>query len=211
MNDIIICGCGGAGRELAFGLESSNVWRVIGFVDDTKRPGEYINGIRVLGGIDSLQNGNVVICIVGNPKIKRQIVSRIKIISKKIKFPIVLNEDSRVSNLTYFGEGCLISLAFNWVSPNVALGDFVFINCTTRIGHDVVVGDYTTIYSGIDIGGGVQIGKDCVIGSGVVINPKVKIGNNVIVGGGSTVVKDIPDNVIAVGSPAKVIKRNDNG
>ena len=39
--------------------------------------------------------------------------------------------------------------------------------------------------------------------------PGVTIGNNVVIGGGSVVVKDIPDNVVAVGNPAKVIKTLD--
>ena len=39
--------------------------------------------------------------------------------------------------------------------------------------------------------------------------PGITIGNNVVIGGGSVVVKDIPDNVVAVGNPAKVIKTLD--
>lgn len=50
------------------------------------------------------------------------------------------------------------------------------------------------------------IGDNCVIGVCSIILPGVKIGNHVIVGAGSVVTKDIPDNSIAVGNPAKVIK-----
>ena len=50
------------------------------------------------------------------------------------------------------------------------------------------------------------IGHDCVIGVGAIIMPGVKIGNEVVIGSGSVVTKDIPDNCIAVGNPAKVIK-----
>ncbi len=49
----------------------------------------------------------------------------------------------------------------------------------------------------------------CRIGAGVHVMPGVTIGNNVVIGGGSVVVKDIPDNVVAVGNPAKVIKTLD--
>ena len=50
------------------------------------------------------------------------------------------------------------------------------------------------------------IGSDCVIGVNAIIMPGLHIGNQVIIGGGSVVTKDIPDNCIAVGNPAKVIK-----
>ena len=43
-------------------------------------------------------------------------------------------------------------------------------------------------------------------GSNTVINPGVTIGNNVVIGAGSVVTKDIPDNVIAVGNPCRVLR-----
>lgn len=52
----------------------------------------------------------------------------------------------------------------------------------------------------------ITIGNNCWIGGGTVINPGVTIGSNVVIGSGSVVTKDIPDNVIAAGSPAKVIR-----
>lgn len=53
----------------------------------------------------------------------------------------------------------------------------------------------------------VTIGDNVWIGGSVTILPGVTIGNNVTVGAGSVVTKDIPDNVVAVGNPCKVIKR----
>lgn len=53
-----------------------------------------------------------------------------------------------------------------------------------------------------------EIGENCFIGINAMILPGVKIGNNVIIGASSVVTKDIPDGCIAVGNPAKVIKKN---
>ena len=53
------------------------------------------------------------------------------------------------------------------------------------------------------------IGDYCFIASGVIL-PGVHIGNHVIIGAGSVVTKDIPDNCIAAGNPARIIRRNIN-
>ena len=60
--------------------------------------------------------------------------------------------------------------------------------------------------SGYEYGIPVTIGDNVWVGGSVVINPGVNIGNNVVIGSGSVVTKDIPDNVIAVGNPCRVIR-----
>ena len=52
----------------------------------------------------------------------------------------------------------------------------------------------------------VRIGSDCVIGIRSIIMPGVIIGNQVVVGGGSVVTKDVPDNCIVAGNPAKILR-----
>lgn len=61
--------------------------------------------------------------------------------------------------------------------------------------------------SGYEYGIGITIGDNVWLGGNVVVNPGVHIGNNVVIGAGSIVTKDIPDNVVAVGNPCKVIRK----
>jgi galactoside O-acetyltransferase len=53
----------------------------------------------------------------------------------------------------------------------------------------------------------IHIGKNCWLGAGVIVLPGITIGDNTVVGAGSVVTKDLPANVVAVGNPAKVIKK----
>lgn len=207
---IYIVGAGGAGRELAMSLvEMESKYIVEGYIDDNFPAGTEINDIEVKGGIDwIIQNGgNVVMCVVGNPHKKQAIVEKLKS-NPNIRFPLVIAPGNVISKYIEWGEGCLVSLPFNHMTINMKVGKFVHINSDNMIGHDVEIGDFTTVFSSINIGGGAKIGSHCVIGTGTVINPDMKIGNNVIVGAGSVVVKDVPENVVIAGVPAKVIKEN---
>lgn len=212
--EIYIYGAGGAGRELAFTMSHGNRWRVKGFIDDTPGlGGRVINGVPVVGGINTFsgRGAAIAVCIVDKPDVKRAVVGRAMELGNN-NFPRVIgSESSIVAPSVRMGRGCVVSLPFNFISEDVYLGDFVFVNCSTRIGHDVQVGDYTTIFSGIDIGGRARIGSGCVIGSGSVINPGVRIGDGSIIGGGSVVVKDISSGVVAAGCPARIIRTVENG
>jgi maltose O-acetyltransferase len=80
-------------------------------------------------------------------------------------------------------------------------------DCTLTQNVIILAHDASTKkYLGVSKVGTVTIGNKCFIGAGTVVLPGVKIGNGVIVGAGSVVTHDIPDNCLAVGNPAKVVK-----
>jgi len=110
---------------------------------------------------------------------------------------------------------------------NIEVGDnfYANFNCTILdvnkviIGDNVLFGPNVNIYTAghpidskirseqLEFGKKIEIGSNVWIGGNVVVNPGVKIGNNVVIGAGAVVVKDIPDNVIAVGNPCKVLRK----
>ena len=80
------------------------------------------------------------------------------------------------------------------IAPNVAI---------YTAGHPIHPDSRNTGYEyGIDI----TIGDNVWIGGNTCIMPGVTIGNNVVIGGGSVVTKDLPDNVIAVGNPCRIVR-----
>ena len=103
-------------------------------------------------------------------------------------------------------SGCNIMI--NTVITNsVIIESGVLINQLCSIAHDVVIGQFCEICPNVSISGNCKIGAFSFIGTGSIILPNIKIGKNVIIGAGSLVNKDIPDNTIAYGLPAKVIKQ----
>ena len=88
----------------------------------------------------------------------------------------------------------------------VTFGDNVFIapNCGFyTAGHPL---DYKTRNTGLEWAKPIKVGNNVWIGGNVVVLGGVTIGSNVVIGAGSLVNKDIPDNCVAVGVPAKKIK-----
>ena len=126
------------------------------------------------------------------------------------------------------GENSYIELPFraNWGGHNLHLGSNVYANFNLTLVDDghIYVGDkvmfgpnvtITTANHPIDPelrGRGLQYNKDVYIGenawicAGVIILPGVKIGKNTVIGAGSIVTKDIPDNVVAVGNPCRILR-----
>ena len=91
------------------------------------------------------------------------------------------------------------------ISSDARLGRNACVNTMSIVGHDVQVGENTVVSSMVNIGGACVIGANCYLGMGALIKEGVRIGSNSIVGMGSVVYSDIPDDVIALGNPARCV------
>jgi sugar O-acyltransferase (sialic acid O-acetyltransferase NeuD family) len=142
---------------------------------------------------------------VYQPKHKTKIIETIK--PDMNKFINIIHSGLDFSRMVKLGTGLLINSKVS-IAAHTTIGDFVSINRHVSIGHHTTIGDYCSINPGTNIAGNVTIGEGTTIGMGTNIIDKIKIGKNTIIGAGSLVTKDIPDNVVAYGSPCKIIKEN---
>lgn len=127
------------------------------------------------------------------------------ITADKKKFINIIHNGFDVSKTSKLGFGLLINSKVS-IAAHSDIGNFVSINRHVSIGHHAIINDYCSINPGVNIAGNVVIGEGTTIGMGTNVIDKIKIGKNTIIGAGSLVTKDIPDNVVAYGSPCKVIK-----
>lgn len=126
------------------------------------------------------------------------------------------------------GEGNYIELPFraNWGGRHVHFGSGIYANFNLTlvddghiyVGDKVMFGPNVTIATAnhpispklreraLQYNKDVHIGENAWIGAGVIIVPGVTIGKNTVIGAGSVVTKDIPDNVVAVGNPCRVLR-----
>jgi sugar O-acyltransferase (sialic acid O-acetyltransferase NeuD family) len=213
LDSVIIIGAGGFGREVLEIFKDQNQikkrWNIAGFVDDnSKLQGKMINGFPVLGGLDWLKernNDNLgCVCAIGQPEIRKKVVSKLRKIG--VKFYNAVHPSVIMSEFVKLGEDVIIC-AGSVLTVNIKIGDHVHIDTNCTIAHDVVIESYCRLSPGVRINGHDRLGEGVFIGSGATLVQEISVGDWSTVGAGAVVTEDISDNVIAVGMPAKVVKR----
>lgn len=144
---------------------------------------------------------------VGSPKLKRKLVERAK---RSGMFPkhFLTHKQSFVGDAR-IGEGSVVCSMCS-ITTNVNISRYVVVNLNCTIGHDAIIEDYVNLSPHCTISGKAHIKEGADLGSAVSILPGVTVGRNTVIGAGAVVTKDLPDNCLAVGIPAKVIKENIN-
>jgi len=205
---IYILGAGGFAREtLNIFIDLGRKDEVVGFLEDNcRRRGELLNGktiddTSVLINLD--RDKMKLICGIGTP-LRKGLIERTKELG--YEYENVIHPSVIKSEWVEFGEGFIIC-AGNIFTSQITVGSYSIVNLDCTIGHDVKIGKYTTISPGVHISGKVTIDDGCFIGTGTVIVENVSIGSNSFIGAGAVVTEDIPENVLAVGVPAKPIRK----
>jgi len=119
----------------------------------------------------------------------------------------LIHPKAYVSSTSDLSKGSYIG-PMSTIAPHCTIGDFLFMNRNASIGHHCTIGDYVSIAPGSHISSQAEIGNNTWISPGVTVRDGIKIGNNCIIGLGSVVLHDIPDDSVAYGNPARVIRSN---
>lgn len=212
MKDLIIFGASGFGREVAWLVERINAvnptWNMLGFMDDSDDiQDSKINGYKVLGKSEDVGEYPEAsfVCAIGSSKVREKVVLNMKAINPEIKFGTLIDPSAEISNLVEIGEGTIIC-AHTIITVNISIGSHVIINLDCTIGHDAKIKDFVTLYPSVNVSGITEIGRAVELGTGMQIIQGKTVGDYSVVGAGAVVIKDIPSNCTAVGSPARPIK-----
>jgi sugar O-acyltransferase (sialic acid O-acetyltransferase NeuD family) len=136
------------------------------------------------------------------PSLKKKIIDGLGIYGQ-INFINCIHKGLDISKTSKLGLGCLINSKVS-IAAHTNIKNYVSINRHVSIGHHTTIEDYVSINPGCNISGHCHIGEGTTIGIGAQILDGITIGKNTIIGAGSVVTRDIPDGVVAWGSPCKI-------
>ncbi len=211
-NQIIIFGTGGHAKSVISIIEAEAKWQIHGLLVDPEYRNEENNllGYKIIGdrsNLIQLQQANITrgFVAIGDNQLRAKITD--DLISKDMSLIHIIHPASIVMTKSSIGDGAMIH-AQAILGPDCQIGRSTIISSATLVGHDSCVGDYSHLAPGVIIGGRATIGDFSFLGLGAVVLPKVKIGRNVQVSANSVVHKYLGDNVVVVGNPAVVVKRN---
>jgi len=209
-----IYGSGGLGREILNLVKQINAnssrWDEYIFIDDTKCDKE-CKGCKLLP-LSSLASQYTpdqieIVIAVGEPKYRSEIFDNVKKLG--YGFATLIHPSLQVSGDVILGAGVVINVG-SFISCDVKIGNNVYIQPHVCIGHDCSIGENCVLSSFVFMGGSVIIGNETYIAPNSSIRDRITVGSQCIIGMGSIVMRYIPDGMIAMGNPARVIQRNDN-
>lgn len=143
-----------------------------------------------------------LIISIGDNRVRKRIVLELS----GTDYCTAISNSAIVSNSSKIGEGSVVMQGVI-IQSSVSVGKHAIINTGSTIDHDCKINDYVHIAPGCNLCGNVSVGEGTIVGVGSVIIPGIKIGKWCVIGAGSVVTKDIPDNVVAVGNPCRIIKK----
>lgn len=206
----IIIGAGTYGEVYLAYLQEAGV-NVVGFLDDDpKYANQNVRGIPVLGPIsklDSLTQTDgieAVYCPLGNNKLRVQFLTKARNLGYKT--PNYIHPSVIISPNVSIGEGVYILLGTT-IMPHTTIKDFVMISMGVHLAHHCVLDEGVFLSTGCNFGASIHAHKYAYCGiSSTIMTGIHELGEDCLIGAGAVVIRDVPERAVMAGVPAKVLK-----
>lgn len=204
---LVLLGAGGHARVVLDTAEACGV-PVVGLFDDRFPDLSEVDGCRVLGLIahapDALRKGaGRFLVAVGDNGDRARLFGNALVTGAS---PATLvHPRASVSRQATLEPGCVV-FAQAAIQPGARIGRNCIINTSASVDHECLLGDHAHIGPGARLAANVQVGEGAFVGTGAAVLPGVRIGAWAVVGAGAVVTRDIPDRIVAYGSPAKPVR-----
>ena len=213
---VLVFGASGHAKVVLDILRLLGGFVIAGLLDDFKPIGFECLGERVVGTLRDLASlaaeygDPQIIVAVGDNWKRSLIVQQIQQISPSSTFLSAIHPSAQIGSDVSIGAGTVI-MAGAVVNAGARIGPFCILNTRASLDHDSTMGEFASLAPAATIGGGVAIGSFTNIGIGATVLQEMSIGRHTVIGAGAVVTKAIPDEVVAYGTPARVIRSRKPG
>jgi len=216
MKNIILIGGGNQAHYTIDIIEKEGKYNIIGIIDSIHEIDSDRFSYKILGRQENISQlikkydieGGVI--SIGDNWGRYHVYNQILELAPTFKFVNAIHPSVIIGNNVKLGIG-IVAMAGCIFNPKSTIGDFTFFATGAQIEHDCQIGDFSSISAGSITGGHVKLGKFSAITLGVTVVDRLEIGENTVIGSGSLVTKSLPNNVLAYGSPAKIIRNRIKG
>jgi sugar O-acyltransferase (sialic acid O-acetyltransferase NeuD family) len=205
---MIVIGAKGFAKQLLPTLIKMNFSNLL-FFDDLDKTTHELCHYPIIHDLEIaktwLRKDNRFIIGVGTPSIRKKLCGVFEELGGKVTS--AHNEFALISPLGTLIEDGVAILQSAIIESSVLIKKAALINIGAKICHDSFIGEFSEVGPNVTILGGCVIGAETSIGASVTVLPKVRIGDNVTIGAGAVVVNNMPDNCVATGIPARIIRQ----
>lgn len=211
MAGLVLLGAGGHACVVAETALATGRYSRIAFLDDRCTRSVELEdqlGWRVIGPWSAAFEPQIrqqfpsALVAIGNASVRSHWLPLLA--SAGYEIPIVIHPTAWVSPSAQLASGSVV-FAQAAIQAKAVIGSGAILNSGCSVDHDAHLGDCVHICPGARLAGEVQVGDRSWIGIGASVIQQIRIGSDVTVGAGAAVVRDLPDGVIAVGVPARVL------
>ncbi len=212
MKEIFVLGIGGS-TPVFIDIAEACDYKIAGLYHyNDERTGENDHGYPILGSFEDLYQsdikGKMFLLSQGDMKIREEVTNKIKqlggLIPTLVHPTSVISKYAKISNKgVIIGANCIVQ-ADSVIKSNAVLWDMALVCHQTIIGNYCFVGPKALVGAHIEVQDFAFIGQDSLLVSGKVGT----MGANSLLGAGAVLTKELPANVVAVGNPARVIKKS---
>ncbi|MGI9526129.1 MAG: acetyltransferase [Weeksellaceae bacterium] len=208
MKDIYILGSGGFAKEVYFLIKEIGHFKVKAFVDIEKKGNISFSetSIPVISEeeLEEKEIDKISLALgLGDPKLIKKLSDKFKSYHfPNLIHPNVIYDKSNIN----IGKGNIVTAGVI-MTTHINIGNYNIFNLSTTVGHDVEIGNCNIFNPSVNISGEVKIGDNNLFGVGSVVLQQKTIGNNNILGASSLLTKNMNDDLVFIGVPAKQLNK----
>lgn len=197
-NSVYLYGASGHAK-VVMDIAQKAYYNVPCLIDDNPN----VNELAGLPVVHSAEGLSPIIVTIGDCQIRKRIVEKLG----EREYLTVIHPSAIKADSVKLGYGTVV-MAGAILNPYASVGNHCIVNTGASIDHDCIIHDFVHIAPHSTLCGEVEIGEGTWVGAGTTIKQGIHIGKNCFIGAGAVVVKDIPDDSLCYGNPARVVRKH---